>query len=126
MMKRWLYRIGLQFFYFCLALLLLVAAWWETDTAMQKAPTRNNGELPTIKPGWPGTPVDQKDRFMNHEYPFSCRARLDLVKWKAGGNSFKDQKQSDTARLEVKDPRGFYSRAKTEYCGLGMRRSLSG
>jgi hypothetical protein len=71
-MKKWLYRIG-SVLLILFAVLLLVAAWSETDTATMSS-YKNNPDLPTIKPEWPGTPVDQKDRFMNHEYPF-LRAR---------------------------------------------------
>ena len=85
--------------------LLLIAAWSETDRAVSKG-YKQNDELRTIKPGWPGTPVDQKDRFINHEHPFLPSA-FDLITWKAGSNPFEKEKQEDTARLEVRGPRDF-------------------
>ena len=103
-MKKWLYRIG-SVLLILLAVLLLVAAWSETDTATMSS-YKNNPDLPTIKPEWPGTPVDQKDRFMNHEFPF-LPSSVDLLKWKLGGNKFREAKDNDTARLEVKDPSRF-------------------
>ena len=103
-MKKWLRRIGIVIL-FVIGLLLLTAAWSEIDTAKMTGYKRND-ELPTIRPGWPGTPVDQKDRFMNDEFPF-LPSSVELLKWKAGGNEFADEKAADTARLEVRDPRPF-------------------
>ena len=51
-----------------------------------------NDELPVIKAGWRGNPVDQKDRFMNDEHPFVPKM-TDVLKWKAGGNKFKQEKR---------------------------------
>lgn len=103
-MKKWLYRIGFVLL-ILVGVLLLVAAWTETDSATMSE-YKNNPDLPTIKPEWPGTPVDQKDRFMNHEFPF-LPSSVDLLKWKLAGNQFKEAKANDTARLDVKDPRAF-------------------
>ena len=103
-MKKWLYRIG-SVLLILLAVLMLVAAWSETDTATMSS-YKNNPDLPIIKPEWPGTPVDQKDRFMNHEFPF-LPSSIDLLKWKLGGNQFKEAKENDVGRLEVKDPTAF-------------------
>src|SRR5215207_7949506 len=105
-MKKWLYRIGATVL-ILVAALLVIAAWSETDTAVLTK-YKQNDDLPTIKPGWPGTPVDQNDRFMNDEFPF-LPSTLDLLKWKLGGNGFKQAKESDVERLEVKDPREFLS-----------------
>ena len=82
-----------------------MVAWSEADTAVLKGHKRND-ELKTIKPDWPGTPVDQKDRFMNHEFPF-LPSMVELMKWQLGGNEFEAEKNADTSRLEVKDPRPF-------------------
>ncbi|MEP6704425.1 MAG: MBL fold metallo-hydrolase, partial [Acidobacteriota bacterium] len=105
-MKRWLARIGVVLLIF-IAAGFLVAAWTETDTAVLKE-YKKNDELRTIRKGWPGTPVDQRDRFMNDEFPY-LPSLGDLLKWKLGGNSFKQEKENDTQRLEVKDPRPFLS-----------------
>ena len=115
-MKKWLTKVGLTVLVL-IGALLVIAAWSETDTAMLSG-YKQNTELPTIKPGWPGTPVDQKDRFMNHELPF-LPSTIDLVKWKAGGNSLKEEKQADAARLEVKDPRPFLQSGEDGILWLG-------
>src|SRR5687767_4025683 len=103
-MKKWLKRIGTALL-ILFGALLLIAAWGETDTANQMG-HKQNERLSTIKAGWPGTPVDQKDRFINHEFPF-LPSSVDLLKWKLSGNDLADQKEADTQRLEVKDPRTF-------------------
>jgi L-ascorbate metabolism protein UlaG (beta-lactamase superfamily) len=103
-MKKWLYRIG-AVFVILLSVLMLVTAWSETDISTMSS-YKSNPDLPTIKPEWPGTPVDQKDRFMNHEFPF-LPSTLDLLKWKLGAHPLKDAKANDTDRLEVKDPSAF-------------------
>jgi len=115
-MKTWLYRIG-KLLLILLAVLLLIAAWGETDTTVQKG-YKQNDQLRTIKDGWPGTPVDQKDRFMNDEFPF-LPSTVDLLKWKLGGNDLKDAKESDTQRLEVKDPREFLASDRDGIMWLG-------
>ena len=78
-MKKWLKRMG-ALVLIIVGAFLLILAWTETDTAVQKGYKQNDG-LRTIKDGWPGTPVDQKDRFMNHEFPF-LPSTVDLLKWK--------------------------------------------
>jgi L-ascorbate metabolism protein UlaG (beta-lactamase superfamily) len=103
-MRKWTVRACIAIL-ILIGALLLMAAWSEIDTA-ELTGYKHNDELPTIKAGWPGTPVDQKDRFMNHEFPFLPSA-VDLLRWKLGGNPRKQEKQNDTARLEVRDPREF-------------------
>ena len=115
-MKKWLVRAGLVILVL-IGALLLMAAWSETDTAVQKG-YKQNDELQTIKPGWPGTPVDQKDRFLNHEHPF-LPSTVDLVKWKAGANKFSDEKEKDTWRPEVRDPRPFFESSEDGIMWLG-------
>ncbi len=105
-MKKRLVRIGFVVL-IAIGALFLIAAWTENDKAVLKGYIQNS-ELRTIKEGWPGTPVDQDDRFMNHEFPF-LPSTVDLLKWKIGGNSFEQEKENDAERLEVKDPRGFLS-----------------
>jgi L-ascorbate metabolism protein UlaG (beta-lactamase superfamily) len=115
-MMRWLKRIGVVIL-LLLGILLLIAAWGETDTANRMG-YKQNEQLPTIKPGWPGTPVDQKDRFMNHELPF-LPSSIDLLKWKLGGNNLKDEKDADDQRLEVRDPRPFLASNEDGILWLG-------
>lgn len=103
-MKKWLFRIGIV-----IALIfgvLLAAAFcskWDTQIVTRYV---SNENLPTIKPGWSGTPVDQKGRFVNHEFPFLPNL-VDLAKWTLDSNPFEDEKAHDTTRLEVKDPSDF-------------------
>ena len=103
-MRKWLTRVG-GLVLILIGALLLMAAWSEADSAMLTG-YKQNDELRTIKNDWPGTPVDQKDRFMNHEFPF-LPSMVELLKWQLGGNPQETAKQNDTGRLEVRDPRGF-------------------
>lgn len=115
-MKKWLIRIGLAIL-IIIGTLFVIAAWSQADKAALTSYTRND-ELQTVKPGWPGTPVDQKDRFINHEFPFLPSA-ADLLKWKLGGNSLETEKANDTSRLEVKDPREFLTSGEDGIVWLG-------
>ena len=115
-MKKWLSRIGFVVL-IIIGALFLIAAWAETDRTVLEG-YKQNDELRTIKPGWQGTPVDEKDRFMNHEFPF-LPSMADLLKWKLGGNNFKQEKENDTGRLEVKDPRPFLSSNEDGILWLG-------
>lgn len=67
-MKRWYLRIGFG------AVLILVAIaaalLWDLNDKTVVTSYVNNDKLKTIKAGWPGTPVDQRGRFANHEHPF--------------------------------------------------------
>ena len=115
-MKKWLVRFGLVIL-IVIAALFLIAAWSETDTAVLKRFEKND-EQPTIKPGWPGTPVDQKDRFINHEFPF-LPSSIDLLKWKVLGDDPKPAKNADPGRLEVKDPSAFLASSEDGILWLG-------
>lgn len=115
-MKKWLVRIGLAI---ALVAIILAAAlvWSASDNAVFTG-YRSNENLPTIKSYWPGTPVDQKDRFMNHEFPFIPNA-LDLLKWTWDENRFEAEKQNDTSRLEVRDPTEFLNSNRDGILWLG-------
>ena len=115
-MKRWLRRIGFVVL-IVIGGLFLIAAWTETDTAVLKG-YKQNSELRTIREGWQGTPVDQRDRFMNDEFPF-LPSTMDLLKWKLGGNKFAEEKASDPWKLEVGDPRPFLSSNEDGILWLG-------
>ncbi len=56
--------------------------WSERDEAVIKEYVKNES-LPTIKAGWQGTPVDEKGRFVNHEFPFLPKVS-DMLKWQFG------------------------------------------
>jgi L-ascorbate metabolism protein UlaG (beta-lactamase superfamily) len=115
-MKKWLKRAGIVFLLF--VLVLLAAAFWsETDTAVLTRYVKNDA-LPTIKPGWPGNPVDQKDRFINDEFPYMPRMSA-LLKWTLDDNPFEEAKANDTARLEVKDPTEFLQSDRDGIMWLG-------
>ncbi|MGD9587314.1 MAG: hypothetical protein AB7Q37_08865 [Pyrinomonadaceae bacterium] len=77
-MKKWVPRAAIA-----LALLVAVlfgAAFWSDSDSQVFSGYRANEGLRTVKDGWPGTPVDQKGRFINHEFPFLPKS-LDLLKW---------------------------------------------
>jgi L-ascorbate metabolism protein UlaG (beta-lactamase superfamily) len=103
-MKKWFFRI-------CIGLGLILtgivalAVWSEYDETHPTGYARN-GTLKTIKPEWPGTPVDQKGRFVNHEYPFLMKMS-NLLKWKLNPNPQSAEKKNDQYRVDVKDPSEF-------------------
>ncbi|HEX8287614.1 MAG TPA: MBL fold metallo-hydrolase [Pyrinomonadaceae bacterium] len=77
-----------------------------------------NENLPTVKTGWQGTPVDEDGRFVNHEHPFLPKI-LDLLKWQTSGNPQKEEKQNDAYRLGVLDPTEFLNDEKDGILWLG-------
>ena len=85
--------------------LLAVILQSATDRAVIKNYTKNEN-LPTVKAGWQGTPVDEKDRFVNAEFPY-LPSPFDLLKWTLETNPQQQAKADDTARLEIKDPTAF-------------------
>lgn len=116
-MKKWLIRIG--FVIACLVLVLIgFVVIDENDKAVIKSYTRNEN-LPTIKDGWKGVPVDQKGRFVNHEHPFLPKI-TDLFRWRwSGSNPQKEEKQNDRARLDVLDPADFLNSERDGILWLG-------
>ncbi len=92
-----LVKIGTVVFAILLAVLLAVIIWSEYDNAVVVKYVRNEN-LPTIKADWKGTPVDQKNRFVNHEFPF-LPSTVELLRWQLGRNPFKEEKLQDTSRL---------------------------
>jgi len=56
----------------------------------------SNPDLPTLLPAsrWPGTPVDARGRFMNHEFPF-VQSPLAVAKWMLKRNPQRAEKQAD-------------------------------
>jgi L-ascorbate metabolism protein UlaG (beta-lactamase superfamily) len=115
-MKKWLVRIG--FLVACIALgLIIFIVIDENDKAViEKYVTNEN--LPTVKDGWRGVPVDAKGRFVNHEHPFLPKA-LDILKWKWNGNPQKEEKENDRERLAVLDPSDFLNSDKDGILWLG-------
>ena len=85
--------------------LTAVIIWSENDKAVIKSYAKNES-LTTIKPDWQGTPVDEKDRFVNHEFPFLPKV-TDILRWSLESNPQKQEKQGDRERLAIKDPTEF-------------------
>jgi L-ascorbate metabolism protein UlaG (beta-lactamase superfamily) len=107
-MKRRLFKITKSAALIFLILFVILAAlifWSENDKAVIEKYIRNKN-LPIVKADWRGTPVDQKGRFVNHEFPF-LPSTVNLLKWQLGIKEQKEEKQNDTARLEVRDPTEF-------------------
>ena len=48
----------------------------------------SNENLKTIKADWKGVPVDEKDRFVNHEFPFLPQM-LKIFRWTLSSNPLK-------------------------------------
>ena len=115
-MKKWLLRTGATFL--LVLLVVIAAAFWSKGEKPVATSVTSNPKLRTIRPDWQGTPVDSSGRFINHEFPFLPKM-IDLVKWKAAGNPFKAEKETDTARLEVKDPGEFLASERDGILWLG-------
>ncbi len=119
-MKKRLLKILKVFGIICFVLFVILAAiilWTENDKAVIKTRTKNEN-LPTIKSDWQGTPVDQKGRFVNAEFPF-LPSTIDMLKWQFGTKPQKEEKQIDTTRLAVKDPTEFLQSGKDGILWLG-------
>jgi L-ascorbate metabolism protein UlaG (beta-lactamase superfamily) len=103
-MKNWFLRIGVSFL---LVLLVLAAAafWSDADTSVATRYVSNQNAR-TIKADWPGTPVDHRGRFVNHEFPFLPKT-TELLKWQLSPNPFAEEKAEDNYRPKVEDASGF-------------------
>ncbi len=116
-MKKWFVRIiaGLLVIF-----VVLLTAAFVSDAVDKtvKANYAQNDELPTVKDGWRGTPIDEKGRFVNAEFPFLPQT-FDVLKWQLSRNPQADEKKNDTARLEVKDPTEFLSGEQDGILWLG-------
>lgn len=77
-----------------------------------------NEQLPTVKADWQGTPVDEKDRFVNYEFAFLPKMS-DVLKWQFSGNPQKEEKERDAERLRVLDPTEFLQSEKDGILWLG-------
>jgi len=115
-MKKWLARIAVVLL--VLVTILFVAALWSELDSQKLTRYVKNEEAPVIKDGWPGNPLDQKDRFINDEHPFLPKM-TDLLRWRLGGNQFREEKERDTARLEVRDPSEFLASERDGILWLG-------
>lgn len=92
-----------------LFVLFIIAAafifWSDRKIAVIVKYTKNE-RLPTIKTDWRGTPVDERGRFVNHEFPFMQKTS-DLLRWQLSANPQKAEKEADKTRLAVLDPTEF-------------------
>ncbi len=112
-----LLKIGASVLIVLLIVLAAIIFWAENDKAVIEKYVKNEN-LPTIKTDWQGTPVDRKGRFVNAEFPF-LPSTVDLLKWQLGAKPQKQEKQTDTARLEVKDPTEFLQSNREGILWLG-------
>ena len=115
-MKKWLFRIGIGILVIFFGLVGFIL-YGETAEAIVTEYTKNEN-LKTIKANWKGTPIDQKGRFVNHEFPF-LPSTIELLQWQLGTNKFAEEKKSDTERLKVLDPTDFLNSNKDGILWLG-------
>lgn len=115
-MKKWLVRIGMILLLIVLALIALVL-WNDWDRQIPSGRVKNEA-LPVVKPGWEGNLIDQRGRFINEEFPFLPKTR-ELIAWQLSGNKFEEEKQNDSARLEVRDPAAFLASDQDGILWLG-------
>ncbi|MBI5913975.1 MAG: hypothetical protein HY842_01245 [Bacteroidetes bacterium] len=59
-----------------------------------------NPALPTILPGWQGTPISEGGHFYHPDYPFELSWR-DVLRWKTSPNPYSEQKKRGTWRPTV-------------------------
>lgn len=115
-MKKWLKRIGIVFAIIFAALGIYIFLE-EIDKSVIKTYAKNE-ELKTVRPNWQGTPIDEKNRFVNHEFPFLPRAS-EVLRWQLSSNPQKLEKQNDTERLQVLDATEFLQSEKDGIIWLG-------
>ena len=89
----------------------------ENDRAILSGRVSNEAAR-TIRPDWTGTPVDQRGRFMNDEFPFLPKTS-ELLKWQLSDNPFEAEKEADTFRPEVLDPTPFLNSNEDGILWLG-------
>lgn len=96
---------------------IIVILFDEPDKAVIKK-YKENENLPTVKADWQGTPVDEKERFVNYEHAFLPKIS-DLLKWQLSGNPQKEEKNADKTRLAVLDPTDFLQSGRHGILWLG-------
>lgn len=116
-MKKWVFR-------FIAGLILLFVVVFTSAFVLEKIDSVKvekhvrNENLKTVKADWQGTPVDQKGRFVNAEFPFLAKMS-DVLKWQLSSNPFKEAKENDQWRLQVLDPGEFLNSDKDGILWLG-------
>ncbi len=78
----------------------------------------SNPSLKTIKPHWPGTPLDHKGLFTNHLIPF-IQNFGEVLKWQLSKNPQKEEKKAEKWALEVEDNGDFVKDLKDKIVWLG-------
>ena len=116
-MKKWLKRIGI-FAVAAVFAVCLMLAYDSRERAIVIDHYEENEKLQTVKPGWPGTPVDEKGRFVNYEHPYLPRT-IDLLRWQLSANPFKEAKANDRDRVAVTDPSAFLAGSQDGILWLG-------
>lgn len=66
----------------------------------------NNPMLKIIREDWPGTPVDDRQRFVNLEFPFSPKL-TEVFKWMISTNPQRKEKKEDKFRLMPVNDKSF-------------------
>ncbi len=106
---------------FLLFVLFIIAAafifWSDREKDVIVKYVRNEN-LPTVRADWRGTPVDEKNRFVNHEFPFLPKMS-ELLRWQLSANPQKAEKESDKTRLAVLDPTEFLQSEQDGILWLG-------
>lgn len=116
-MKKWLIRIIVGLLLTIVVILTSVFVLEKIDKSVI-VKYASNENLKTVKPDWKGVPVDEKGRFVNHEFPFLPKFTK-MLRWTLSRNPQKQEKLNDTARLEIKDPSEFFSSEKDGILWLG-------
>lgn len=101
------------------AVVLIAAAFWSDSDMTSPAHYVEVPGMRTIRPGWQGTPVDRRGRFVNHEFPFLPKAR-ELLRWQLSANPFREEKAKDPFRPKVLDPAGFLASEQDGIQWLGQ------
>lgn len=115
-MKKWAIRVGIIFVIILIGIAVFIFLE-ETDKSVVKTYVRNKN-LPTVRADWQGTPLDEKNRFVNHEFPF-LPSPLDLLKWQTSKNPQREEKLNDTKRLQIFNADDFLQSEKDGIIWLG-------
>lgn len=118
-MLKWLKRLGLLIVTILVILCVVVAALiFISDRDESIFARYQSTEAETIRHGWPGTPIDQHGRFMNHEFPFIPKLR-GLLGWQLSPNQFRNEKRADTGLPSVESDLKFLSSESDGVMWLG-------
>lgn len=116
-MRKWFFRIVAGIVLIFAGLLAMILISEKLDIAVIEKYVKNEN-LKTVKADWQGTPVDEKGRFVNAEFPFLSNL-TEVLKWQLSTNPFKEDKLKDAERLQVLDPTEFLSSEKDGILWLG-------